>query len=72
MTRYKKRKIRGLAKFCIMLIFPLTAAGLINGADNIGGFMQKAGSISLGKNEQVQNFAGIKSENLSVYSLEDG
>ncbi|MBQ8296430.1 MAG: stage II sporulation protein P [Ruminococcus sp.] len=69
MTRHKKRRILSVIKCCTMLILPITAAAVLNGAADIGVLFQKAGNVSLGKNEQTENRAGMQAEQ-SYYSME--
>lgn len=49
MTRYKKRKIAGLLKCCIMLVLPLTAAAASKGVPQVKDFLDMTSKISLGK-----------------------
>ncbi len=51
MTRHKKRKITSLIKLCTMLMLPLTAAAVSRGIPDIEQLVERAGSISLGKEQ---------------------
>lgn len=49
MTRYKRRKIAGALKCCVILLLPLTAAAASRGIPQIKDFLEMTASISLGK-----------------------
>lgn len=69
MTRHKKRRILSCIKYCAMLLLPLSSAVVLKSASGIGGFFKQAGSLELGKQEQIVNFAG-NGINQSEYSIE--
>lgn len=52
MTRYKRRKITGILKCCIILLLPLTAAAASKGIPQVKDFLEMTASISLGKESE--------------------
>lgn len=67
MTRHKKRRIISAVKCCGMLLLPLTAAAAAKSVPEIGGFLEKAGSITLGKNSAAESGSLV---NQPYYSME--
>lgn len=51
MTRYKKRRITSVVKCCIMAVLPLVVAAAAGSANDIKTFIERAGSMTLGKGQ---------------------
>lgn len=69
MTRYKKRKISRMLKFCTALVLPFTVAVAFDGAQKIDTFLEKTKGLALNK----KNNAAILNEQpeYNVYYPED-
>lgn len=69
MTRHRKRRIMSIVKCCTLIVLPLSAAAAVKGAPDVKGFLDRAGSITLGKNDQKAENSG-SFVNQPYYSME--
>ena len=53
MTRHKRRKIAGIIRVCILLVFPVVVAFSVKGIPVIKNFFDKMGSISIENHNEM-------------------